>query len=280
MVGRIERKNPVVNEDCTSTKKEKSARSQHYGMSKILTTAVGFLAASQNIGLAAAARPLGEQSALAAPTNQPKLAGTLATRPSCGATGCPTAISSDNFYDAFPHPEGEPRAPHWMNDAVLNIPQVRPDSPAVPVSPFVSLSSEESQELSSQGRGLLGTDFTWVVNDSDTEIVATTEYHCFESPAARSHFTNRHIAPGEKDDDKYIQSTDWGSSCESSGSQASVELILGIATAHNVGTFSLMPDDSVVVQNAPGGVGLNVFKTVYGTLHQPNGAPLGQIFNN
>ncbi len=279
MVGKIERKSLAVSEPRKFTKGEKSARS-HYGVSKLLTTAVSFLAASQNFGTVAAARFPSGLNVLAAPRNQSKPLGTPGIPPAGGSIGLGASIKRDNFSDKLLHADKGPSAPLWMNNAALNKTQVQLDAADKLTFSNVSLGLEATQELSSQGRGLLGNSYTWVVNDSNDEIIATTTYHCFGLAGAGSHFTNRHIAPGSKDHDKYVQETNVGSCVGDSGTGAYLDLVLGISTAHHVGTFQLLPDDSVVVQNVPGGPGLNVFKSVHGTLHQPDGQPLGQIYNN
>lgn len=149
--------------------------------------------------------------------------------------------------------------------------------------------------MSKRRRNLLSNDNTWVANDSDKDIVATTGYECFSYCGATSRFVNRLIPAKRADHDEYCQQSNVQSTAidltqgRRSGPSGGViplgcapkiKLTLKLSTAKSVGTFTLDPDESVVVKNIPNGAGLDVFKARYGSIRAVDGAPLGQIYNN
>ena len=209
-------------------------------VAKIATTFVGLLAASQGLGLAAA-RPLNKTEGLALPTSQKLNSGIE----KLAAQGTPPVLSNP------------------------------------------------ASEMGAGQRKLLSNMQTWVINKSNSDIVATTSYNCFSYCDAHSEFVNRPIASNSQDHDQYCQQSQEETTIEDPslgrrgqaagvglGCAPSIGLTLKYSTAQNVGTFTLEPDESVIVSNIQDAGGLNVYKAVYGDLSSTDGDPLGQIYDN
>ncbi len=239
MIGKVSETTPSTSDSSVVVKPKKSVRNGH-DISRVATTVVGFLAASQGFGFAAG-RPMDKADGLV-----------------------PPAIRNPGSSIEKIVAQGVP--PVWIHPAI---------------------------ETNPGQRKLLSNMQTWVVNKSNSDIVATTSYVCFSYCTPTSQFVNRPISSNSQDHDQYCQQSQTETTAEDPslgrrgqgageglGCTPQISLTLKYSSASDVGTFTLEPDESVIVNNIPNAGGLNVYKAVYGDLSSTDGDPLGQIYDN
>ncbi len=266
MVSKIEKNcfTMLESNDLAQNQKRSMSKTSHGYMAKVLRTAVGYLAVSQGFGSAAAARPVGEVNALAAPMSR--------------NASLPVVVRSVDKVS-------EHASPIFPKDS-FNTSMYSLNAQLTPVT-------EENTPSEAHGRrALLSTMNTYIVNHSNAEIIATTSHDCFSYCNDPSGFINAEIEPGGTGHDYY---------CPQSSQEATFEDVslgrrgqsagVGFGCAPRIGVHirggawrsvtdvHLDPDESIIVMNTPNQGTLDIFKAKYGSLSQTDGF-LGLIIND
>ncbi len=173
MIGKISEKPEIILGLKTIKKRKKISRVDS-NLGKVVTAAVGFLAASQGLE-GAAARPGAKLNGLAEP---------LAQR---GVSNSRTLASAGSPPNNALAKSGVAPAPALTYDI-----STISEAPAPGVNNVVSGNGSRPMQ-------------TWIVNKSNVDLIATTSYNCFSDCSSNSTFIDHPIPQRTEDVDQYCQ---------------------------------------------------------------------------